>query len=76
MTRMKRSSRTGAEFPAVHGEDHSGADIHTTDCRGHQSRWKSCAAHRESMLEQAPGRNCGLWRGVHAGGFMAGPVTL
>jgi len=28
------------------------------------------------MLEQAPGRSCGLWRGAHNGaGFLAGPVA-
>ncbi|GAB0207450.1 zinc finger and BTB domain-containing protein 5 [Grus japonensis] len=37
---------------------------------------KEAAAHGEPVLEQAPGRNCSLWRIAHAGAdFLAGIVA-
>ncbi|KAK4806141.1 hypothetical protein QYF61_001064 [Mycteria americana] len=62
-------------------EVHSRADIHPAACGGPHAKASGCAlkeaaACGEPMLEQAPGRNCGLCRGAHAGAcFQAGPVT-
>ncbi|PKU45839.1 hypothetical protein llap_3840 [Limosa lapponica baueri] len=37
---------------------------------------KEAAACTEPALEQVPGRNCGLWRGVHTEvSFLAGTVA-
>ena len=50
-------------------QDHAGADIHTAVCGGHRTRagehaLKEVAGHGVTMLEQAPGGNCSLWRGA------------
>ncbi|KAK4832527.1 hypothetical protein QYF61_023859 [Mycteria americana] len=67
--------------PLQHVEDHSEVDIHPAACGGPHGGAGGCvlkeaAPHREPMLEQAPGRNGGPWRGAHAGAaFLAEPVA-
>ena len=62
-------------------EDHGGVAIHTAAHGGpHDGAGghvlKEAAAHGEPVLEQAPGRNCGPWRGAHTGAvFPAGAVA-
>ena len=52
-------------------EDNSGANIHTSVCGGPHAAvgryaLKEAAAQGEPMLEQAPGRSCGLGRHLAA----------
>ena len=64
-------------------EDHGGVAIHTAAHGGHAPHdgagghvLKEAAAHGGPVLELAPGRNCGPWRGVHTGAvFPAGAVA-
>lgn len=64
-----------------HMEDHAGAYTHAAaHGRPHAGAGgcvrKEAAVHGDFTSEQAPGRNCCLWRGAHAGtGFLARPVT-
>ena len=38
--------------------------------------WRKLWPCRDTTLEQGPGRNCGPWRGAHAGAvFLAGSIT-
>lgn len=70
-----RSEKEGKEmfqawsryFPAVHGQDHAGADIHTAD---HGEPYTTAGVHGLKevagcgvpTLEQAPHRYQGLWK--------------
>ena len=67
--------------PPACGNDHAKVDIHTAARRGPHITaggyiLKEAATCGEPMQEQTPGRNCGLWRGAHAGaGFLAESVA-
>ncbi|GAB0204246.1 zinc finger and BTB domain-containing protein 5 [Grus japonensis] len=56
-------------------EDQDGADNHTTAHGGPCDAAGGCvlmeaAACGEPVQEQAPGRSCNLWRGVHTGAHL------